>query len=91
MRLFALARGRLCLRTVPVALCLALASLHAAFDSAREREKANWTNELPYPIDTEISSQNWAMAGKKGLRSKDLRRIRGQPGTNWRGDNTLFA
>jgi hypothetical protein len=37
-------------------LLLAPASLHAAFDSAREREKASWTNELPYPIDAEISS-----------------------------------
>jgi len=36
--------------------------------------KAGWTNELPYPIDPEISSQKGLSGAEKGFGSKDLRR-----------------
>jgi hypothetical protein len=48
-------------------------SRRAAFDGEREREKAGWTNELPYPIGVKITRRNRLMAGEKGLCSKDLR------------------
>jgi hypothetical protein len=47
-----------------------------AFDDAHERERAGWTNEIPYPIRAEITSRSWMIAGEKGLCSKDLRRFR---------------
>lgn len=46
----------------------------AAFDGVREREKAGWTNELPYPIEVKITRRKWPTGAEKGLCGKDLRR-----------------
>jgi hypothetical protein len=46
----------------------------AAFDGVREREKAGWTNNLPYPIKVEITRSKWPTGSQKGLCGKDLRR-----------------
>ncbi|WP_322051392.1 hypothetical protein [Paraburkholderia bannensis] len=45
----------------------------AAFDGVREREKAGWTNNLPYPIKVEITRPKWPTGSQKGLCGKDLR------------------
>ncbi|WP_156954295.1 hypothetical protein [Paraburkholderia acidipaludis] len=46
-----------------------------AFDDAHERERAGWTNGIPYPIGAKITRRNWVILREKGLCSKDLQRL----------------